>query len=1025
MKKLLIVVMFFIVVLVSGCTGNTDFSITGNENIQVEVGSALPNLLEGVAIEGEVTEQLLKVDTSSVNMNIIGDYNIVFYIELDEERIYEETIVLSVVESVTVANPHPVILGAVNITYILGEEIPDLLEGIRVEDPKFGDITPALTIDDSEIVYDTFGVYEIEYTASNADGYYASITKTVEVTGGDIFALPDDFYIVSANNMYGIVDEDQNVIVPLEYDDIFYFGAGIVRLQKDGMFFFYNSETNQYFQSEYTINMYGDNGLAIASNGTKYGYVDTNGEVVIDFQFSSGSLFMDGIAFVSYGTFSQGIINEQGETLLPLIHRQISFLDNGYVKTMINDGTYIYDDEYNLVFECESIIGDSYMINDDEYYIFSENQKQGVLDNEFNIIIEAEYETVTVEEELLFLVVNSLNTVIHNIENETTIVNSTYHEFEDFGLFVCTDGDCGLYDKMTLELIIEQEYVFIGELNDDLLIVQNSEDELGIVDNLGNEVIPCIYESIYLPAIGRMSLYKDEEYFLADYDGNMLTGAYTYIFTYNSLGHAMVENTSGFYGLIDMDGVEILPAVYSTLEYNNNGFYYTRDSSVPNASNMGVLDSNFNVVIPNHYYQIYFYSEGIFSAKLDYSDDTSSGYVDTTNTVVVPMIYEEVSSMNEGYGVVKLGAGRYLYVDAFGNILPTPEFYSASVFRDGYARVQLTSNANSKGVIDTTGSTIVSCVYKSVTDIQGGFFVVVFSDNTRNYVDLNDNLLLAENVDNAGNFIYGVAVINDDGVESLINSSGEIIIEDKSAISIFEDSIYVIGLDIDYYYYGFDGELLFRQSFYQTIPFIDGYALVWTGTLESGFININGDAILPITYNYLINLGDTHYLVSKDGYNVAIVNEEGILTRYFYDDDEEVISYLEYGLNLKLYDSLDNLLGTYEYDDIVAHTAEGNYLFEVDGKYILIDSEGEPLFDETYDHIYIVGDGYIIVKNDLKCGLIDPFGELIMPLQYDILSVDIDNGIIFAINGGYYGIYDIEGNEIIPNIYDYIQYVVK
>ena len=85
----------------------------------------------------------------------------------------------------------------------------------------------------------------------------------------------------------------------------------------------------------------------------------------------------------------------------------------------------------------------------------------------------------------------------------------------------------------------------------------------------------------------------------------------------------------------------------------------------------------------------------------------------------------------------------------------------------------------------------------------------------------------------------------------------------------------------------------------------------------------------------------------------------------------------------------------------------GNLLLDVGNEYIYEDDyvrignkiynyNGELLFDgSNYDDI-IYDEKYIIVVNDGKCGLIDNKGNVVLPIEYDIMSVNSDTGVFYS-----------------------------
>lgn len=73
----------------------------------------------------------------------------------------------------------PNISGTGDITYFIGDPLPDYREGVSAYDLTDGDLTDAIIIDDSDVDYETAGVYPLVYRVTDSDGN--TVTKTVNV----------------------------------------------------------------------------------------------------------------------------------------------------------------------------------------------------------------------------------------------------------------------------------------------------------------------------------------------------------------------------------------------------------------------------------------------------------------------------------------------------------------------------------------------------------------------------------------------------------------------------------------------------------------------------------------------------------------------------------------------------------------------------------------------------------------------------------------------------------------------------
>lgn len=79
----------------------------------------------------------------------------------------------------------PVITGAVDLTYTIGDEIPDYLDGVTAFDAQQGDLTEDIEVDDSDTNLEAAGEYDLVYTVEDADGNEAEVTVTLTVVTAD------------------------------------------------------------------------------------------------------------------------------------------------------------------------------------------------------------------------------------------------------------------------------------------------------------------------------------------------------------------------------------------------------------------------------------------------------------------------------------------------------------------------------------------------------------------------------------------------------------------------------------------------------------------------------------------------------------------------------------------------------------------------------------------------------------------------------------------------------------------------
>jgi len=179
MKRLLLFGSIFLFIILSGCKRDNESPIIeGLENIKYnfDLGSDLPNWLEGVTakdnVDGDLTHLLQS--KSNINMNKVGHYLVSYYVNDKAGNTRVTTI------NVTVLDLYgPTISGFSDIIMDLNSSTkPNFLGNVTSRDSFDGDLTHLLTVDDSNVNYSLPGDYRVYYHVADSHGN----SKQVEIT---------------------------------------------------------------------------------------------------------------------------------------------------------------------------------------------------------------------------------------------------------------------------------------------------------------------------------------------------------------------------------------------------------------------------------------------------------------------------------------------------------------------------------------------------------------------------------------------------------------------------------------------------------------------------------------------------------------------------------------------------------------------------------------------------------------------------------------------------------------------------
>ncbi len=210
MKKILLAVPFvLILLLLLGCEPKptqTDFvspSFSGESSITYEIGDELPDFSEYFTafdlVDGDVSASIT-IDESEIDFSIPGTYALT----LSASDLSGNTSRL-IVNIYVIDVDDPVILGAVDITYEIGNSIPDYLLGITANDAVDGDLTDYIIINSNNVNLDVVGTYNLVYQVSDGSNHTTTVVVYVTVIDPNYIEPIDVLSIYYINDLHGAI----------------------------------------------------------------------------------------------------------------------------------------------------------------------------------------------------------------------------------------------------------------------------------------------------------------------------------------------------------------------------------------------------------------------------------------------------------------------------------------------------------------------------------------------------------------------------------------------------------------------------------------------------------------------------------------------------------------------------------------------------------------------------------------------------------------------------------------------------
>ncbi len=406
--------------------------------------------------------------------------------------------------------------------------------------------------------------------------------------------------------------------------------------------------------------------------------------------------------------------------------------------------------------------------------------------------------------------------------------------------------DTDTYNKL------QSEYKSIKNFQRGTAIVM--KDKYGLIDEKGNEILECIYDTIYGIKKSFRIIMKDSLFGVTNLEGDIIKQC-TYISVQDANCDYIALKLNDKWGFSDLNGQDITQYKYEEiLTYDDSSFVAKYNGLY------GVSDYQNNILIPYKYEDIRYKWEekcpvtvvqsgnyyGLYNSKYKQVLDCeyerffadSSGYVsiekngrkglveEETGKIIIPFEYKDMGQYSEGLISAQNINGDCGYLDISGKVIIPFEYSQAGDFSEGLAAVYNKSGEFMNtigfgrverlkcGYIDKKGNVIIpfkfqQCITVNISEFHNGLAIQGYSkDNlyatTYGYINKQGEWVVSPKYDDVRNFDGGLAevVINDK--YGYINTKGEEIIpceyDEYGGIYVNDSTIQMKKNGIPYYF---------------------------------------------------------------------------------------------------------------------------------------------------------------------------------------------------------------------------------
>lgn len=587
-------------------------------------------------------------------------------------------------------------------------------------------------------------------------------------------------------------------------------------------------------------------GKAVAgvwSNGWKYGYIDSKGNVKIEIKFADAEDFENGLAAVgvldSNKKIKYGFIKSDGSYLIKPIFDEVDNFKKipntsievakvgigdyksrkyGFIK---KDGSYFVTPQYDYVCDySNNSSGCGYT----PVYIKKDGKNfYGILDWNGKLIIDTKYSFISISEYDVkdgYIIINeeSLSGYYNIRTKELVEPEYSYVQIRDNGVYLTKkfDGKEKVGFHFNNGVIIKPKYDDISYRNPgDILYEIKLNGKFGLIDKNGNEVFEPIYDEIryighfiFIKRDGKISVISEDGKAILD---NQLDKV-SYYENFNLLG--IVVN--GKEGLLNMDDNSYLvEPKYDKIElYFEDGY-----AKVYLNNKQGIINRTGNILLEPVYDYIYtnFYLNKIKEEKTN--PDGSKTYT-----------YRDDKSKPPVVKVKKDGKEFYLNSDftpmkQTGNSA-VGDFDSIGSFEDGMARVE-----------------------------KGGKIGYVREDLTYIVKPVWDSAFRAVNTASGKDEYYDYFHIQKGDKWGIVFMDGTVIEPVSETMCNVGENITLVKINNKWRYISKKNKFLNNEEYVYAYPFTEGVGLVQKTYIENYFIDTNGKRVSDI-YTGATSYGD-------------------------------------------------------------------------------------------------------------------------------------------------------------------------
>jgi len=699
---------------------------------------------------------------------------------------------------------------------------------------------------------------------------------------------------------------------------------------------------------------------AWAYKNNKFAVINLNGDTLTDFKYETPQPFIGGRALVSINNqyaFIDAMGNEQSERydfLLPM-QNNCYMAGRGEKRKLLNN-------KGEVLFLLESSDWGNWEKRTNGYLVcISADNKRGLIDSTFNLVIPPEYDNLSNFYQGLIQVEKNGKKGALDTEGRVKIP--------------CIYDDLRLEDGMA-EVKISYRW--------------------GLVDTNGTERIKPQWDDIrWMPAEKIIGVNKNGmfgKWGILDVDGKAITGL-----IYDDIGYDFYDGLLTFKkgkqtGSINRYGVEVNEQL-AQFETNLRTFKYRRPNSL--------LDTAGLITLLSPYDDYIILEENLFGIKKD-------GFwraIDRKGKEVLPVALttglSELFWAGEGMlGIYKTGKIGLIKTD--GTELFPPVYNSLDQLGPDSIGLFSLSTEEKKGIVKLDGTVIAPEIYDEIEYDEKCGLIRIRKDKKCGLLNLLGEILIPLQYDKLWLSSHGVLWAQKDDNLIILNTNVAYLTPPRyQGMVYFTENLNWVQNGEGWILIDRNGKVVTQNSYVEPSELKNGFAHALRGG-KRGILNSKGVEVVKPLYEYIDEFRHGHAWVTRSigqgNTKIGIIDTTG----------KEIVP-PQYDLSIGR----------------LAFVSEDIMVVFKNNKSGLLHLSGKELIEPKYEEIRSIEDSKttIRVKKDNKWGIADTNGMELIPPQFDGISGFREDGTIWVERNKKEGFIDSTGKEIIKIEYDYVDII--